>query len=80
MGWQNLPSSTTDVVISRSAAETGPWTQVFAQGNPDVGQSYSIQIVDDTLGAPYYYELVALEGSTTLATYGPVYLAPPSKS
>jgi len=73
LGWQNLPAQTDNLVISRSQNQNGPWTAVLAQENP--AGTYSIQVVDDTLGAPYYYELVAYEGSTTIATYGPEYLA-----
>ena len=46
----------------------------LTQQNPGVNCAYSIQVVDDTLGTPYFYEMNAVEGSTTIATYGPVYL------
>ncbi len=48
---------------------------VFTQANPGVA-AYSIQIADDTLGQPYYYEMQAFAESSTIATYGPVYLPP----
>lgn len=74
IGWQNLPPQTTGVVIVRSLGEDGPWTTVFTQENPDTANPYSIQVVDNTLGQPYYYELNGSAGSTTDAVYGPVYL------
>jgi hypothetical protein len=74
IGWQNLPPTTTDLVILRSENQGGPWSVVLTQENPGVNGSYSIQVVDDTLGVPYFYEMNAAEGSTTIATYGPVYL------
>ena len=74
IGWQNLPSQTTSVVVLRSQNQDGPWFTVLAEENPS--ESYSIQIVDNTLGQTYYYELNSLAGSTTLATYGPVTLPP----
>jgi hypothetical protein len=76
IGWQNLPPETTNLAIFRSPNQDGPWNAVLTQGNPGVNGSYSIQIVDDTLGQPYYYKMDALAGSTTIATYGPVYLPP----
>jgi len=75
MGWQNLPPDTTSIVIYRSPNQDGPWATVLAQNNPGVNGSYSIQVVDDTLGSPYYYEMNAVAGSSTIATYGPIYLA-----
>jgi hypothetical protein len=75
IGWQNLPPTVDNVVVVRSLNEAGPWTTVFVQQNPDVSTAYSIQVVDDTLGSPYYYELNANEASTTIATFGPVYLS-----
>jgi hypothetical protein len=75
IGWQNLPPTTTDVVILRSANQDGPWNVVLSQQNPTINGSYSIQVIDDTLGAPYFYEMNAAVGSTTIATYGPTYLA-----
>ncbi len=75
IGWQNLPSQTTSIVISRSQNQTGPWTDVLTLQNPGTGGSYSIQIVDNTLGVPYYYAMTAYAGTATLAIYGPEYLA-----
>jgi hypothetical protein len=74
IGWQNLPPTTDGLVILRAQNQDGPWAVVLTQENPGVNGAYSIQVVDDTLGTPYYYEMNAVEGSTTIATYGPVYL------
>ncbi len=75
IGWQNLPAQTTSIVISRSQNQNGPWTNVLALQNPGTAGSYSIQVVDNTLGVPYYYLMTAFAGSATVATYGPAYLA-----
>jgi hypothetical protein len=76
IGWKNLPSQATSIVVYRSGNQGGPWTTVLRQENPAAGSEYSIQVVDDTLGAPYYYQMSAFAGSSTLATYGPIYLPP----
>jgi hypothetical protein len=74
IGWQNLPPTADSIVILRSQNQDGPWAVVLSQQNPGVNGAYSIQVVDDTLGVPYFYEMNAVQGSTTIATYGPVYL------
>jgi len=74
IGWQDLPASTDGIVVSRAATSTGPWNQVLAQNNPGETGSFSITLVDGTLGDPYYYQLVAFHGTTTVATYGPIFL------
>ena len=76
LGWQDIPSSTTSVVVLRSLNENGPWSAVFTQNDPVTAGPYTIQIVDNTFGAPYYYEMNAVAGTATVAAYGPVYLAP----
>ncbi len=76
IGWQDIPTSTTSVVILRSSNENGPWSIVFTQSDPVTAGPYTIQIVDDTFGVPYYYEMNAVAGTATAAAYGPVYLAP----
>ena len=76
IGWQNLPPITDNIAVSRSSNQGGPWTMVLAQNNPGVNGRYSIQIVDNTVGQTFYYMMNALVGSTTVATYGPVYLPP----
>ncbi len=76
MEWRDLPTSTNLIVISRSPSSSGPWSQLLAQNNPGTTGSYSLSLVDGTLNDPYYYLLVASQNSSTLATYGPVYLPP----
>jgi len=76
IAWQNLPTSTTGLAIYRSPNQDGPWSLVLSQQSPGVLDSYSIQLVDDTLGAPFYYEMLAQNGSTTIGTYGPIFLQP----
>jgi hypothetical protein len=75
IGWQNLPENINAIVVARSASSTGPWSTIIRQQNPGTAGSYSLQIVDDTLNDPYYYEMTAFNGTTTIATYGPAYLA-----
>lgn len=74
LGWQKLPPNTTRIVIYRSPAGSGPWVDVLAQTIANTG-AYSIQVADNTVGAPYYYEMTAFNGTSSIATYGPVFLA-----
>lgn len=74
IGWQNLPPQTTSVAVVRSSNQDGPWTTILTQENPDTSGASSIQVVDNTFGAPFYYEMNALVDSTVIETYGPVYL------
>lgn len=76
IGWQNLPQDTTSAIVYRSSNQSGPWSGILSQQNPGVNGSYSIQIVDDTLSSPYYYEMSVFNGAQKIATYGPVYLPP----
>ncbi len=76
IGWQNIPIGIDTITVARSASSTGPWNTIIIQHNPGTSGSYSLQLVDNTLGEPYYYEMAALEGTTTIATYGPAYLNP----
>lgn len=76
IGWQNLPPSIDTIVVSRTQDQNSPWNQILTQKNPSPSGSYSLQLVDGTLGDPYYYEMTALTGSTTIGTYGPIYLPP----
>jgi len=76
IGWQNLPPDTDTIIVTRSQSENGPWNQILAQQNPSLSGSYSLQLVDGTLNEPYYYEMIAQDGTTILGTYGPVYLPP----
>ncbi len=74
IGWQNIPAGIDTITVARSASSTGPWNTIIIQHNPGTSGSYSLQLVDDTIDQPYYYEMTALEGTTTIATYGPAYL------
>jgi hypothetical protein len=76
IGWQNIPEGVDTITVARSASSTGPWSTIIIQNNPGTSGSYSLQIVDDTIDEPYYYQMTALDGTTTIATYGPAYLDP----
>lgn len=76
IGWQNIPAGVDTIMVQRSASSTGPWNTIIIQQNPGTSGSYSLQLVDNTLDTPYYYEMTALQGTTTVATYGPAYLDP----
>ena len=76
ISWQNLPANVTNIVIARSEDKNGPWNQILQEKNPSTTGSSSIQLVDGTLGDPYYYQMTAFTESTTIATYGPEYLPP----
>ena len=73
IGWQDIPAQATSIVVVRSTNQNGPWSQLLSQQNP--GTSGSIQVVDNTVGQPNYYEMNAIAGTSTIATYGPVYLS-----
>ena len=74
IGWQDLPAPTNRVTVLRSASTDGPWSTVLVQEDPNIVGPYTIQVVDDTLGNAYYYEMNASATSTVLATYGPILL------
>ena len=76
IGWQGLPEGVTSIVIARSPSSTGPWNQLLQEQNPSTNGSSSLQLVDGTVGDPYYYQMTALSGTTTVLTYGPDYLPP----
>jgi hypothetical protein len=77
ISWQSLPVNTSQIVVSRSASDTGPWSPILAETNISTDGPYSILIVDDTLDEPYYYEMEAQDNnSDTISTYGPTLLAP----
>ena len=76
IGWQNLPVNTDGIVVVRSPDQDGPWSQILKEQNPGISGSYSLQLVDGTIGDPYYYEMSAYQGTNLLETYGPAYLAP----
>lgn len=76
IGWQDLPSSTDSITVTRSQNQNGPWDQILQEQNPGTTGSYSLELVDGTVDEPYYYEMNVYQGTTLLATYGPDYLAP----
>lgn len=76
IGWQNIPTSTTKAVVSRSKNQTGPWSTLLTQQAPVKTSYYIIQIVDNTLHETYHYRLEAFAGTQKIATYGPVTLEP----
>jgi hypothetical protein len=72
-----LPSGTSQVVVSRSATDSAPWTNVLTETNIITDGPYSIEIVDDTLGDPYYYQMNAYDqNGNNIGTYGPIFLEP----
>ncbi len=75
IGWQNIPPETDTIVILRSNSADGPWIAFMTQQNLPT-DNYSIQLVDSSLSKPYYYQMQAIAGSSTVAFYGPDYLAP----
>lgn len=78
IGWQNLPVEATIAEIYRASEADGPWIRILTQSGIDTVGPYTIQLVDNTLGAPYYYQMNAKNGAATIATYGPVLLPPAS--
>ena len=74
IGWQDLPINIDTITVARSASSTGPWSTIIIQHNPGATGSYSLQLVDNSVQDSYYYEMTAFQGTTTIATYGPVYL------
>lgn len=76
VGWQNLPTSTTKAVVSRSKNQAGPWSELLKQLSPVKTSYYIIQIVDNTLHEEYYYRLEVFAGTQKISTYGPLPLEP----
>lgn len=77
LSWQNLSAQTTEITVSRSESEDGPWTTVLVQQNPGTSGSYMLQLIDSTVGIPYYYQMSASQGGDVNLTYGPVYVPAP---
>ena len=75
-GWQNLPSSTDGIIISRSSATDGPWSIVISQQHPEVIGPYTIRVTSDAVNQAFYYKLDTKENSTLISTYGPLLLPP----
>lgn len=77
VSWQSLPAGTYQVVVSRSASSTGPWTPVLTETDITTDGPYSIELVDDTLGDAYYYEMnIEDQDGNVITTYGPTLLGP----
>jgi len=73
INWQNLPTGTNGLTVYRSDAESGPWTQLFAQNNITSAPG-SLQITDYSYGETQYYKMEARSGMQILGSYGPILL------
>lgn len=77
ISWQSIPSSTYELVISRSASDSDPWAPVLTETDIVTDGPYSILIGDDTVGDSYYYRMDAYDASgTDITTFGPTLLSP----
>jgi hypothetical protein len=76
IGWQNLPAGFSSVAVLRSTTVTGPWEEILTQADPAPSSTYSLQLIDNSVNTPFYYEMTAASGTETVATYGPIYLTP----
>lgn len=74
IGWQNLPTSTTKIIVLRAPQESGAWAAVLTQQNPDPVGPFKIKLDDETLRSDQYYKLEARAANTLIATYGPILL------
>ncbi len=72
IGWQNIPSSTTKIIIYRSQSESSGYTKLLEQTN--LQTSYVIQLEDNAVTEDYYYKMEAKNDSTLIGSYGPVFL------
>jgi hypothetical protein len=77
IGWQNLPSATIRITVTRSESTNGPWATILSQNNPGPSGSDNLQIIDSTIGTPYYYEMTATQSTGGSISYGPVYVPAP---
>ncbi len=73
IGWQNIPSSTNQIIIYRSKTETGGYQKLLEQQNPKTTYDF-LRIDDHTLPEAYYYKMETKMNSTILETYGPEFL------
>ena len=76
LSWQNLSAQTTEITVSRSESEDGPWTTVLLNKIQHQA-AYMLQLIDSTVGIPYYYQMSASQGGDVNLTYGPVYVPAP---
>ncbi len=74
IGWQNIPSSTTKLIISRSKTETSGYEQLFIQQDPITAGNDFIRLEDNTIHVSYYYKMEARTNTSLINTYGPTFL------
>jgi len=74
IGWQNIPSSTTKLVISRSQNENSGYEQLFVQQDPITAGNDFIRLEDNTVHDSYYYKMEAKTNTSLIETYGPTFL------
>jgi len=63
--WADLPIGTTEIIISRGSAATGPWSKVFQLTETEDTPSNIIDSVDGTT-QDWYYKLEALSATGTI--------------
>ena len=79
LGWQNLPTSTVEIDISRAPSQDSLWEVFFTQERPILDRPYSIFLNDIGTISPFYYKLEAFDSNhSLLSSYGPLYLNPAS--
>lgn len=74
IGWQNLPTTTSRIIVYRSDTASGPWEILLDQTSPDPAGPYVIRISDDSLSDPHYYRLEAQNEGGVTGSYGPYLL------
>ncbi len=74
ISWQNIPTGVDTITVSRASSTAGPWSEILIEHNPGTSGSYTLGLIDSAVNEANYYEMTALENSTTVATYGPDYL------
>jgi len=74
IGWRNLPSETTKMIVYRSPTETSDYDQFFQQINPEIIGPTFIRLDDHTIDKDYYYKLTVFNESSPLESYGPIFL------
>ncbi|RME59705.1 hypothetical protein D6779_03665, partial [Candidatus Parcubacteria bacterium] len=75
LGWQEIPSATSLVIVQRSPQAQGGFQELLRQNNPETVGPYTLRLVDDTLHKPRYYLMQAYGADDELLQeYGPVFL------
>ncbi|TAJ78429.1 hypothetical protein EPO44_20040 [bacterium] len=81
LGWINLPTGTTKIVLSRATSRDGPWTQVLSDEFPnDLTPSGRIEYTDIApipvdIANDYFYKLEAFSAmGLLLKSYTPVFI------